>query len=79
MSVRFHLPLLALGIPPIVANATSSVALWPGTVGSMWGYRGELRVLLKHGLSPDGKGGDPVPTVETLDDAEVVDLIESFR
>lgn len=34
--------LLALGIPPIVANATSSVALWPGTVGSMWGYRREL-------------------------------------
>ena len=34
--------LLALGIPPITANATSSVALWPGTVGSMWGYRREL-------------------------------------
>jgi uncharacterized membrane protein YfcA len=34
--------LLALGIPPIVANATSTVALWPGTVGSMWGYRREL-------------------------------------
>ena len=35
--------LLALGIPPIVANATSTVALWPGTVGSMWGYRRELQ------------------------------------
>jgi uncharacterized membrane protein YfcA len=34
--------LLALGIPPVIANATSSVALWPGTVGSMWGYRREL-------------------------------------
>jgi len=34
--------LIALGIPPIVANATSSVALWPGTIASMWGYRGEL-------------------------------------
>ena len=34
--------LIALGVPPIVANATSSVALWPGTVGSMWGYRREL-------------------------------------
>jgi uncharacterized membrane protein YfcA len=34
--------LIAIGIPPIVANATSSVALWPGTVGSMWGYRREL-------------------------------------
>ena len=34
--------LVAIGVPPIVANATSSVALWPGTVGSMWGYRREL-------------------------------------
>lgn len=35
--------LVALGIPPITANATSTVALWPGTVASMWGYRAELR------------------------------------
>jgi uncharacterized membrane protein YfcA len=30
--------LVALGIPAVVANATSTVALWPGTVASMWGY-----------------------------------------
>lgn len=35
--------LVGLGVPPIVANATSTVALWPGAFGSMWGYRGELR------------------------------------
>jgi uncharacterized membrane protein YfcA len=35
--------LVALGVPPINANATSTVALWPGAVGSMWGYRRELR------------------------------------
>lgn len=35
--------LVALGVPPLVANATSTVALWPGAAGSMWGYRGELR------------------------------------
>ena len=34
--------LIALGVPPINANATSTVALWPGAVGSMWGYRNEL-------------------------------------
>jgi uncharacterized membrane protein YfcA len=34
--------LIALGIPPIHANATSTVALWPGALGSMWGYRSEL-------------------------------------
>ncbi len=35
--------LVALGVPPITANATSTVALWPGTMTSMWGYRAELR------------------------------------
>lgn len=34
--------LVALGVPPITANATSTVALWPGTIASMWGYRKEL-------------------------------------
>src|SRR3954470_15100726 len=31
--------LIGLGIPAVVANATSTVALWPGAVASMWGYR----------------------------------------
>jgi uncharacterized membrane protein YfcA len=35
--------LLGLGIPPLVANATSTVALWPASVSSMWGYRRELQ------------------------------------
>jgi uncharacterized membrane protein YfcA len=34
--------LVALGVPPINANATSTVALWPGALGSMVGYRAEL-------------------------------------
>jgi len=34
--------LVALGIPPVHANATSTVALWPGSAGSFWGYRGAL-------------------------------------
>lgn len=34
--------LLAIGIPPLVANATSTVALWPGSLASVWGYRSEL-------------------------------------
>ena len=34
--------LVGLGIPAVVANATSTVALWPGTVASVWGYRGLL-------------------------------------
>jgi uncharacterized membrane protein YfcA len=35
--------LIWLGVPSVAANATSTVALWPGTVGSVWGYRRELR------------------------------------
>ena len=34
--------LVGLGVPPLTANATSTVALWPGALSSMWGYRGEL-------------------------------------
>jgi len=34
--------IVGLGVTPLVANATSSVALWPGSLGSMWGYRREL-------------------------------------
>ncbi|MCC6774606.1 MAG: sulfite exporter TauE/SafE family protein [Gemmatimonadaceae bacterium] len=35
--------LIGLGIPALTANATSTVALWPGAAGSMLGYLGELR------------------------------------
>src|SRR5688572_28956373 len=35
--------LIALGVPPINANATSTVALWPGSISSVWGYRALLR------------------------------------
>ena len=35
--------LLGLGLNAVAANATSTVAIWPGTIGSMWGYRGELK------------------------------------
>jgi uncharacterized membrane protein YfcA len=34
--------LVGLGISPIIANATSTVALWPGSISSMLGYRDEL-------------------------------------
>lgn len=35
--------LIWLGLPSIVANATSTVAIWPGSLGGMWGFRRELR------------------------------------
>jgi hypothetical protein len=34
--------IVGLGVPPLIANATSTVALWPGVLGSLWGYRPSL-------------------------------------
>jgi uncharacterized membrane protein YfcA len=34
--------LIWLGLNPVTANATSTVAIWPGTLGSSWVYRREL-------------------------------------
>lgn len=43
--------LLAIGIPPVVANVTNTVALVPGTIGGMWSQRNlfssQYRRLLK--------------------------------
>lgn len=37
--------LIWLGLPSVVANATSTVAIWPGSLGGMWGFRREMRGL----------------------------------
>jgi uncharacterized membrane protein YfcA len=34
--------LIVTGVLPITANATSTVALWPGSLASVWAYRREL-------------------------------------
>ena len=34
--------LLWLGLPSVPANATNTVGLWPGSIGSIWGFRREL-------------------------------------
>jgi uncharacterized membrane protein YfcA len=31
--------LLLTGMPPVAANATNTVAIWPGTVSAAWAYR----------------------------------------
>jgi hypothetical protein len=52
--------IVALGISPLVANATSTVALWPAALGSMWGYRSELagaRWWVTHFTLPSLLGG----------------------
>lgn len=34
--------LLAVGVPPVVANASNSVAMWPASLSGAWAYRHEL-------------------------------------
>ncbi|MBI5511884.1 MAG: sulfite exporter TauE/SafE family protein [Deltaproteobacteria bacterium] len=46
--------LLHCGLPSVVANATNTIAIWPGTVSSAWAYRrliyGERRQALRLAL-----------------------------
>jgi uncharacterized membrane protein YfcA len=35
--------LIASGLPPLTANITSSLVLWPGAAGAAWQYLGELK------------------------------------
>lgn len=37
--------LVFTGVPPIAANATSALAVSPGYLGSVWGFRAELQAL----------------------------------
>jgi uncharacterized membrane protein YfcA len=34
--------LVMMGVPPIIANTTNTVGLWPGAIGSLYGFREEL-------------------------------------
>jgi len=52
--------LVVFGVDKIVANATNTAALWPGTIGSVWAYRHDvkpLRGLLVLLLLPSFAGG----------------------
>src|SRR3569833_3278605 len=40
--------LIGLGLPSEIANATNTVAKWPGALGSMWGFRREIRDEDRH-------------------------------
>lgn len=35
--------MLAVGVPPVIANASNAVALWPGSLAGAWAFRRELR------------------------------------
>lgn len=53
--------LLAVGLPPLSANVTNSVAQWPGYVGNVAGNRAELRgqrrrILMTSAVAAVGSG-----------------------
>ena len=70
--------LVWLGLESVTANATSTVAIWPGTLGSFWGYRREfehseprLRVLIVPSLLGGLTGAlllrwTPAPTFDRM-------------
>ena len=53
--------LIWLGLDPKVANATSTVALWPGLFGGLFGYRREMNdsslILMRLGVISVVGGG----------------------
>lgn len=61
--------MVLVGLPPIAANATSTVALFPGTIASTWAYRDDLHgiagVSLKV-LIPIGLAGGTVGAILLL-------------
>ena len=40
--------LVWMGLPSVTANATSTLAIWPGSLGSIWGFRSEFRQTQPH-------------------------------
>ncbi|AKJ26915.1 sulfite exporter TauE/SafE family protein [Caldimonas brevitalea] len=40
--------LLAVGVPPVAANASNSVSLWPGSLSGAWAYKRELAPLKRY-------------------------------
>ena len=44
--------LVFTGVPPIIANASSTVAVSPGSFASAWGYRKDFQPFAKIGLWP---------------------------
>jgi uncharacterized membrane protein YfcA len=40
--LTFPVLIYGAGVAPLIANATSTVALWPGQLSSLWGFRREI-------------------------------------
>jgi len=43
--------LIFVGLSSVTANATNTAAIWPGSLGGMWGYRRELQTVHRRMLA----------------------------
>ena len=69
---------VALGLPPLTANATNAVAMTPGSIASAFGYRRELardRAALRVLLPPAFAGGLAGSILLLITPARVFDTI----
>lgn len=73
--------LVGLGLPSVIANATNTLAIWPGSIGSMWGFRKELARVDKRMrmlIIPGAIGGATGATLLHLTPPGVFDRIVPF-
>ncbi len=73
--------LIWLGLDSITANATSTVAIWPGTVGSYLGYRREIHAVEKRYwalIAPSLVGGIAGAILLKLTPTSVFDRLVPF-
>jgi hypothetical protein len=73
--------LIWLGLNSVAANATSTVAIWPGTVGSVFGWRRELRAAEPRFLAlivPSFVGGIAGAVLLKLTPSSVFDRLVPF-
>jgi uncharacterized membrane protein YfcA len=70
--------LIWIGLPSVTANATSTVAIWPGSFGGMVGYREDMRALPARSyllIIPSALGGIIGAVLLALTPTEVFDRL----
>jgi uncharacterized protein len=73
--------LIWLGLPSVSANMTSTIALWPGSLGGAWGFRRELATVDRrmYGLAvPSVAGGILGAVLLRVTPTDVFDWILPF-
>jgi uncharacterized membrane protein YfcA len=70
--------LVAIGLPSVMANATSTVAIWPGSLGGVLGYRQDIRSLPRRSyllIIPSSIGGVIGAVLLAMTPTEVFDQL----